>query len=252
MKNFPNLENYLLNFLKEQVYNSGYQNVILGLSGGLDSAVVAVLLKKVFGKNLKAIMMPSTSSSKSSLKDAKKLCKKFDIEYEIHPIGNLVEQNFKNKKASNLRIGNFAARMRMATLYDLSAKYQALVIGTSNKSELMLGYGTIYGDLACAINPIGNIYKSDLFKFAKYLKVNKSIIKKPPSADLWEGQKDEDEFGFTYKQIDKVLYDFVDKKMNKKDLIKKGHKEKLVDFVLSRFEKNKFKRQLPIVAKIKR
>ncbi len=252
MKDFSKLEKHLLKFLKTEVKKAGFKSVIVGLSGGLDSAVVAVLLKKVFGKNLKAIMMPSESSSKSSVKDAKSLCKKFDIDYEIKPISNLIKQNFKNENASNLRVGNFSARMRMATLYDLSAKYNALVIGTSNKSELMLGYGTIFGDLACAINPIGDIYKSELFRFAKHLKVNKKIIKKPPSADLWEGQSDEDDFGFSYKQIDRVLKDFIDKSIDKKGLMNSGYDKDLVEFVLNRYEKNKFKRNLPIIVKIKK
>lgn len=250
MKNFSNLEKYLLNFLKTEVEKVGYKNVILGLSGGLDSAVVAVLLKKVFGKNIKAIMLPSESSSKSSLSDAKALCEKFDIDYEIKPIGNLVNVYFKDKKAKPLEIGNFSARMRMATLYDLSANYNALVIGTSNKSEIALGYGTLYGDLACAINPIGDIYKSDLFEFAKYLDINEQIISKPPSADLWEGQSDEAELGFSYKKIDEVLKDFIDKNLSQEVLIAKGYEEKLVKMIIRRFKNNEFKRRLPIIAKL--
>ncbi len=250
MAKFKKTEKKLVKFLQTEVKKTGLENVILGLSGGLDSAVVAVLLKKAFNKNVKAIMMPSSSSSKESIKDAKALCKKFDIEYEIHPIGDIVDVYFNGKSPSKLRVGNFAARIRMATLYDISAKYQALVIGTSNKSELMLGYGTIFGDLACAINPIGDIYKSDIFKLAKHLKVNKSIIKKPPSADLWEGQKDEDELGFSYAKIDKVLKDFLEKSLNKEALAQKGYNKKLVDLIIKRYTQNSFKRALPTIAKI--
>ncbi len=248
MQNYTEIENNLLNFLDSKVKKAGYNSVILGLSGGLDSSIVAVLLKKVFDKNLKAIMMPSENSSNQSLKDAKKLCKKFNIDYEIKPIS--YKYYFKNQHPTPLRIGNFCARMRMLTLYDLSMKYNSLVIGTSNKSEIYLGYGTIHGDLAYALNPIGDLYKSELFGFAKYLKINKSIIKKPPSADLWEGQSDEAEFGFSYKQIDKVLRDFIDNNMSKKQLLKKNYDTKLVNFVLKRFHDNKFKRQMPIIATI--
>lgn len=250
MNKYDLLEAFLLNFLETQVKKTGFSNVILGLSGGLDSSVVAVLLSKIFHKNLTAILMPSLTSSESSLVDAKALCSSFDINYEIYPIGNLVEQYFKDKQRQNLRIGNFAARMRMATLYDISSQKNALVIGTSNKSELALGYGTLYGDLACAINPIGDIYKSDLFDFAKHLHVNDSIIQKAPSADLWAGQKDEDELGFNYEQIDNVLRDFLDNNLDYEQLIKKGHSEQLVKMIQNRFYKNQFKRRLPIIAEL--
>lgn len=250
MKNFSYLEEYLLDFLKTEVEKTGYKNVIIGVSGGLDSAVTSVLLKKAFGKNVRAVMLPSEFSNEANLKDAKKLCEKFDIDYEIKPISDLVNVYFKDKKGTPLDIGNFSARMRMATLYDLSANYKALVIGTSNKSEIALGYGTLYGDLACAINPIGDIYKSDLFEFAKYLGVIDEIINKPPSADLWVGQSDEDELGFSYAQIDVVLRDFIDKGLAKDELIKSGHNEKLVQMIVKRYKDNDFKRHLPVMAKI--
>lgn len=250
MKNFSYLEEHLLDFLKTEVDRTGYNSVIIGVSGGLDSAVTSILLKKAFDENVKAVMLPSEYSNRANLKDAKTLCEKFNIDYEIKPITDLVNVYFKDKKSTPLEIGNFSARMRMATLYDLSANYRALVIGTSNKSEIALGYGTLYGDLACAINPIGDIYKSDLFEFAKYLGVIDEIINKPPSADLWVGQSDEEELGFSYAQIDEVLRDFIDKNLNQKELLKKGHDKKLVEMIIKRYEDNEFKRHLPIMAKI--
>ncbi|MBS9778776.1 MAG: NAD+ synthase [Campylobacteraceae bacterium] len=248
MKDFTKLEKYLTQFLKDEVQKTSLKKVIVGLSGGLDSAVVAVLLQKIFKNNFTAIMMPNTSSNPTSLSHAKKLCEKFDINYEIHSIGNLIDVYFKDKNTTPLQVGNFCARMRMATLYDISANKNAIVVGTSNKSELLLGYGTIFGDLACAFNPIGDIYKSDLFGFAYYLGVIEEIVNKAPSADLWEGQEDEKELGFSYDQIDKVLRDFYDNKLNEHQLIQKGYNQKLIQMVQKRFYANAFKRRLPKIA----
>jgi NAD+ synthase len=241
------IEKFLIKFIYEEITKTGLNKGICGLSGGIDSAVVAVLAKKALGDNFKAFMLPSQFSSPSSLEDAKELCKKFDIEYEIISIAPLLEAyHIKDK----VRFGNFSARMRMAILYDKSAELSALVIGTSNKTELMLGYGTLCGDLASALNPIGDLYKTEIFEFAEYLGVPESIINKPPSADLWEGQSDEKELGFSYAEIDPVLMEFVDNRATKKELLEKFDKN-LVEFVLNRVYKNQFKRKMPIIAKLK-
>ena len=250
MKKYALIENYLIKFLKDEVYKTGLKNAIIGLSGGIDSAVVAVLAQKAFGKNFQAFMLPSSSSSQSSFDDADELCKKFDIKNQSIFIGDLVETYFKDKDKTNLRIGNFSARMRMSTLYDMSAKYSALVLGTSNKSELLLGYGTMFGDLASAINPIGDMYKTEVFAFAEHLDVPKSIIKKPPTADLWEGQSDEEDLGFTYAELDKALFAFVDKRLSKEELIEKKFGKELVELITTKIYKNQFKRKLPIIAKL--
>ena len=250
VKNYSLIENYLIHFLHEEVTKTGLSNVVVGISGGIDSAVVAVLAKKAFGDKLLGVMMPASSSSKSSLDDAKELCEKFDINFIISPIGNLVNTYFQDKKTTPLRKGNFAARMRMTTLYDISAEHSALVLGTSNKSELMLGYGTLHGDLASAINPIGDLYKTEVFALARHLGVPKSIIEKPPSADLWEGQSDEDDLGYTYAIIDEVLEKLVDNRLQKSELLEQNYEENLVDMLQHRIYQNQFKRRLPIIAKI--
>jgi len=241
------IEEFLIRFIKEEITKTGIKKGICGLSGGIDSAVVAVLAKKALGDNFKAFLLPSQFSSTSSIEDAKALCQKFDIDYEIISIAPLLESY---KIDDKVRLGNFSARMRMAILYDKSAELGALVIGTSNKSELMLGYGTLFGDLASALNPIGDLYKTEIFEFAKFLGVNDSIINKPPSADLWEGQSDEKELGYSYAEIDPVLEDFVDNRATKEELLKKYDKA-LVEFVLKKVYQNQFKRKLPIIAKIK-
>jgi len=245
-----NLEKYLVKFLKEETYKTGLRGAVLGLSGGIDSAVVAVLAKKAFDKNLKVFLLPSQFSNDSSITDALKLCKRFDIVHQIIEIKDIISSYKENQNSNSLRIGNFSARVRMAILFDQSAKYNSLVLGTSNKSEILLGYGTWYGDLASAINPIGDLYKSEVFEFAKYLGVNEEIIKKPPSADLWKGQSDEDELGYSYKEIDEVFYELIEKRRTPKEVIDDGFDKEMTLMLEKRIYQNQFKRKMPIIAKI--
>ena len=251
MNKYEKLEKFLIHFLQDEVRKAGFSKAILGISGGVDSAVVAVLAKKAFGDNFLGLILPSSTSSAGRFADASSLCEKFDIQTEKISIGSLVDTYFYDKKdASKLRIGNFAARMRMSVLYDISARENALVLGTGNKSEILLGYGTIFGDLACAINPIGELYKCEIFEFADYLGVPNSILTKAPSADLWEGQSDEEEFGFSYAQIDKLLYAHIEEHLDKEALIASGFEKTLIDMVLERIEKNRFKGKLPTIANL--
>ncbi len=251
MINWEDIKEQLQNFLKTELDKTGLKRVTVGLSGGLDSAVVAVLCKEVFGDNMSAVLMPSQFSSQSSVDDAVELCEKFNIKYEIKSIATMVEAYIDNMDENRLRIGNFSARMRMSVLYDTSSRDASIVVGTSNKSELLLGYGTIFGDIACAINPIGEIYKSDEFDFARYLGVTESILNKKPSADLWEGQSDEEELGYTYKEMDDVLKLLVDEKKSKEELISLNYNEALIDKLEYRIKANAFKGKLPVIAKIK-
>jgi NAD+ synthase len=244
------IEHHLIKFLQDEVYKTGLKNTLIGLSGGIDSAVVAVLAQKAFGETFQAIMLPTSSSSKNSLDDARELCEKFSIKNQEISIDKLVSSYFENKQKSNLRIGNFSARMRMAVLYDLSAKHCALVLGTSNKSELLLGYGTMFGDLASALNPIGDLYKTEIFEFARFLEVPDSILNKPPSADLWEGQSDEEELGYTYEKLDEALFLFVDERLSKEEMIQRGIEEDLIQLITKRIYQNQFKRKLPVIAKL--
>lgn len=248
--NWKNIKEQLITFLKDELKKTGLNKVTVGLSGGLDSSVVAVLCKEAFGDNMKCVLLPSQYSSDSSIKDAKELCTKFDIDYEVVEIAPLVNAYLSNMEHNKLRIGNFSARMRMSVLYDISARDNSLVVGTSNKSELLLGYGTIFGDIACAINPIGEMYKSDEFEFAAFLGVPSSILEKKPSADLWAGQSDEEELGYTYKQLDDALKLLVDEKKSKEDLIKFGFDDEMIDMIEHRIKANAFKGKLPVIAQI--
>jgi len=251
LSKYSQITEYLEQFLDNEVNKTGLKNVVVGLSGGLDSAVVAVLAQNVFKDRLLCVKMPSHYSSQSSLDDADELCRDFGIkaiECCIDPLLKPYEQ--LNADMDNLRRGNLSARLRMVTLFDISAKHSALVLGTSNKSELMLGYGTLFGDLASAVNPIGDLYKSEVYELAKYLGVSKSIIKKPPSADLWAGQNDEEDLGYTYAQLDHAMKLYVEDRMSKEEMIKMGIDEVMLEMIIGRIFKNHFKRKMPVIAKL--
>ncbi len=251
MKKYEQITQFLQYFLSDEVRKTGIQNVVLGLSGGIDSAVVAVLAQRVFKDNLLCVKMPSHYSSQSSLDDADELCRDFNINsitISIEPILRAYEE--LNPDMDNLRRGNFSARLRMSTIFDISAKQRALVLGTSNKSELMLGYGTLFGDLSSALNPIGDLYKSEVYELAEYLGVSKSIIKKAPSADLWSGQSDEADLGYTYAQLDKALKLYVEDRLTKEEIVEAGCDKEMLDMIIERIFRNQFKRKMPIIAKL--
>jgi NAD+ synthase len=249
MSKYAMITDYLVRFLDDEVRKTGLNSVVLGLSGGIDSAVVAVLAHRAFGDNLLCVKMPSHYSSQSSLDDADELVKKFKMRAITRDISPLLHA-YENDQMSNLRKGNFSARMRMATLFDVSAEECALVLGTSNKSELMLGYGTLFGDLASAFNPIGDLYKSEVFELARYLDVPDSIISKPPSADLWAGQSDEEELGYSYAVLDAALRAYVEERKSKEELLASGVDAKLADLIITRIYRNQFKRKMPVIAKL--
>lgn len=243
---FEKLERKIGDFIKEQVHLAGAKGVIVGLSGGLDSALVATLCHKVLNDSVFALIMPSKSSNEANLKDALMLCENLNLAYETVQIQPILDAFTKNCHAlDKTRLGNLCARIRMSLLYDFSALKGYLVVGTSNKSERMLGYGTIYGDLACAFNPIGELYKSDIFEFAKFLALPQCFIDKAPSADFYEGQSDEGELGFKYADIDELLKAL--KKANTQ-IIAKADKN-LLEMVEKRIKKNAFKNAMPTIFK---
>ncbi|MFA5454916.1 MAG: NAD+ synthase [Sulfurimonas sp.] len=251
MKKYEQITEYLQHFLSDEVRKTGMQNVVLGLSGGIDSAVVALLAQRVFKDNLLCVKMPSQYSSQSSLDDADELCRDFGLNVitaSIEPMLRAYEE--LNPDMDNLRRGNLSARLRMSTIFDISAKQRALVLGTSNKSELMLGYGTLYGDLSSALNPIGDLYKSEVYELAEYLGVTKSIIKKAPSADLWSGQSDEADLGYTYAELDKALKLYVEDRLSKEEIVEMGCDRDMLDMIIERIFRNQFKRKMPLIAKL--
>ncbi|KAA6224969.1 MULTISPECIES: NAD+ synthase [unclassified Campylobacter] len=244
---YKKINKKLVFFIQKRVKKAGAKGVILGLSGGIDSALVLTLCKRALNENILALIMPTKSSNQANLKDAINLCESLKVDYKIIEIQGILDSFIKESQDLNkIRIGNYAARIRMSLLYDYSALKNYLVIGTSNKSELMLGYGTIYGDLACAFNPIGKLFKSEIYDFARFLKLPNEFIEKAPSADLWDGQSDEDDLGFSYASIDKGLKILLSK--NKKGL--KNIDKRLLNMLNSRIKANAFKLKTPLIAKI--
>jgi len=238
----------IISFIKDYMLSSGFSKGIIGISGGLDSSVVAALAVEALGKEkVTGVMMPYKKSNPNSLNDALLLASKIAFNYRIIDITPMVDSWFDNyePEASKLRQGNYMARIRMTVLYDLSSKDNALVIGTGNFSELMTGYTTQYGDNACAFEPIGHLYKTEVRKLAKLLNIPSSIVDKHPSADLWKGQTDESELGISYCVLDQILHAFLEKKMSKEKMIESGFNSKDIDRVVDLYKKSEYKRNMP-------
>ena len=252
--NLKEVHNELVEFLRENFKKAGFSKAVLGLSGGIDSALVAYLLRDALGKeNVLAIMMPYKSSNPDSLNHAKLVIEDLGINSKTIEITDMIDAYFKNEKeATSLRMGNKMARERMSILFDYSSKENALVIGTSNKTEIYLGYSTQFGDSACALNPIGDLYKTNIWDLSRYLKIPNELIEKKPSADLWEGQTDEQEMGLTYKEADQVLYRMLEENKTTEEVLAEGFNKDLVDNIVRRINRSEYKRRMPLIAKIKR
>jgi NAD+ synthase len=246
------LRRILTTFIRNEVEKVGVHRVVLGLSGGVDSSLSAMLAAEALGaKNVLGVMMPYKASSPESRAHAELVVKKAGIESMTVDISPEIDAYFAAfPDADARRRGNKMARERMTILYDHSARWQALVLGTSNKTELLLGYGTLYGDMASAINPLGDLYKTQVWSLAEAVGVPAVIVKKEPSADLWQGQTDEAELGFTYRDVDRLLYLMVDERYSRAELIDAGFAERFVDQVNDRVMNSHFKRRLPVIAKV--
>lgn len=241
-------------FLQNEVEKRGFDSVVFGLSGGIDSAVVGSLCNEVFKEKTIALIMPSSASNPKNTQDAINFARSINLYYEVINIADIVQSFISTLGLHNNpnyihQVGNLCARTRMCILYDMSFLHHSLVIGCSNKSELMLGYGTIYGDLAYGINPIGEIYKSEIFELAKYLNIPDYIINKKPSADLFQGQSDEADLGYSYNEIDGLLKHIANG-LKKAELLDLGFEEEFVKSILSRIKRNKFKNSIPKIAKL--
>ncbi len=246
------VEKILTGFITDCFEKTGLEKAVIGLSGGLDSSVTAALTVKALGcERIAGIVLPYKTSAQSSRKDAEFMASHFGIKAELIDITPMTDEYFKtDNSADENRRGNMMARQRMAVLYDISARENGLVIGTSNKSELLLGYGTIFGDLACAINPVGDLYKTQLRQLANDIDIPKRILKKKPTADLVIGQTDEDDLGFTYDEIDPLLFLMVDEQFSFDELIEKGYDADFVRDIEKRIRMNHYKRIPPLIAKV--
>ena len=249
-------------FIRGQLRQAGFEQALVGLSGGIDSAVVAYLVAEAIGPDrLHAVLMPYRSSSPASRADAETVVAALGCSSELIEITAMVDGYFgrddaagaarlEAAPASALRRGNFAARMRMAVLYDRSVVHGGLVVGTGNKTESLIGYTTLFGDSACAFNPIGDLYKSQVRQLAVAMGVPDAIVRKAPTADLWPGQTDEIEGGFTYPTLDRLLFWRIDKRRSDDEMEALGFDPALVARVDRMVAGAEFKRQVPPIAKL--
>lgn len=246
------VERLLVDFLREEIGNVGFSRAILGISGGIDSAVVAALAVRAFGpENVMGVMMPYVTSNPDSEGDARTLADALGMQTRKVEITDMADGYLKQTGVdAPMRRGNVMARCRMIVLYDLSVEFEGLVAGTSNKTEMLLGYSTQWGDSASAVNPIGDLYKAQIYQLARHLDVPSALIDKPPSADLFEGQTDENELGFTYDEIDPLLYLMVDERYDEDALVEEGFDREFVRKIARRIAAMQFKRVPPIIAKL--
>lgn len=246
------VQKLLVDFLRDEIQNAGFSRAVIGLSGGIDSTVAAYLATHALGAaNVIGVLMPYRSSDPASKADAELVARTLGIRTELVDITPMVDAYLRNANGvDQLRAGNVMARQRMIVLYDISSRERALVVGTSNKTEIFLGYGTLFGDMACALNPLGDLYKTQVWQLAGALNVPERIIRKKPSADLWEGQTDEGEFGFTYKEADHLLYFMIDERRSITELKEMGFAPTLIERLRNMVIKSQFKRRLPLIAKV--
>jgi NAD+ synthase len=258
-------------FIRGQLRSAGFERAVVGLSGGIDSALVAYLVAEAIGaERLLCVLMPYRTSAAASREDGEEVVRRLGCASEFVEISAMVDGYFgtdatsgpsatsatsgaagpEGLGASDIRRGNFMARMRMAVLYDRSVTWGGLVVGTGNKTESLIGYTTLFGDSACAFNPIGDLYKSQVRQLSAAVGVPDAIIAKAPSADLWPGQTDETEAGFTYPELDRLLYWLVDKRRSPDELAAKGFPAERITWVLRAVAGAEFKRQVPPIAKV--
>jgi NAD+ synthase len=237
----------LTSFILAQLSASGRNHLVVGLSGGLDSATASYLAVKAIGKeNLIAFLLPYKTSSPRGTEDARLVAEKLGIRHELIEITPIVDHYFAEVPEWDMRrVGNFCVRTRMAILYDQAEVHNALVLGTGNRTENLLGYTTLWGDMACAFKPLGGLYKTQVRRLARHMGVPEGIIDKAPSADLWPGQTDESEMGLSYDEVDELLYGMIDLARSDKELREQGFDPALISEVHGMIEAAAFKRRLP-------
>ncbi|HTX79423.1 MAG TPA: NAD+ synthase [Longilinea sp.] len=242
----------LTGFIHTEITRTGHSKAVIGLSGGIDSALSCFLAAEALGpQNVLAVRMPYKTSAQDSLDDAQSVVDATGVQSTTIPISEMVDPLLQRfPEMDSMRKGNVMARMRMIVLYDQSVAFKGLVVGTSNKTEILLGYSTLWGDMASGLNPLGDLYKTQVRQLSRAMGVPETIIQKPPTADLWKGQTDEGELGFTYEEADKLLYLLIDQRYTPAECIAHGFSEAFVNAVVERIRRNQFKRIMPPIAKL--
>ncbi len=249
----PDLARQILTgFIRSELHRAGFTKAVIGVSGGLDSALSCFLTAEAMGaENVMAVRMPYKTSSQESLDHAQLVIEQTGVQSATIAITEMADPLIdRYPEIDNTRKGNIMARMRMIVLYDLSASIHGLVVGTGNKTEILLGYSTLFGDSACAINPIGDLYKTQVRQLSRDLGVPEVIVSKAPTADLFVGQTDEGDLGYTYAEVDQLLYLLVDQRYSIQDCVEYGFEKSFVENVVERIRRNQFKRIMPPIAKL--
>lgn len=242
----------LVTFLRQELERTGLGHFVVGLSGGIDSALATALAVRAVGpERVHAFLLPYRSSSPSSVDDALEVAEQLGLKPNRIEITPMVDGFMAVSPGANRhRLGNVMARVRMTILFDRSFTLDALVLGTSNKTELLLGYGTLNGDLASALNPIGDLYKTQVRALAAHLDLPASVREKEPSADLWPDQSDEDDLGFRYEDVDRLLVAMIDQRHDDEALASMGFESALISRVRERIVRSQFKRVPPVIGKV--
>ena len=250
--NAPLAAAVLTSFIRDAVEISGTQGVVVGLSGGVDSSLSAALAVRALGpERVHGFLLPYRTSSAESERDARAVAEHLGMPHRAIDISPMVDAYFAiETEAPADRRGNKMARERMTILFDQAKKLDALVLGTSNKTEILLGYSTVFGDNASSLNPLGDLYKCQIWQLSRHLGLPSEVIDKAPSADLWPGQTDEGELGFSYEIADEVLHLLFDLGLRPEEVAALGYEERVVRRIVSLEQRFRFKRRLMLIARL--
>ncbi len=246
-------EKVLTQFVQDAIQTTATQGVVVGLSGGVDSALAATLATRALGADkVHAFFLPYRTSNASSSEDAQIVAQDLGLDLHTIDISPMVDAYFERYegKADRVRMGNKMARERMSILYDQAKKLACLVLGTSNKTEILLGYSTIFGDNASSINPLGDLYKQQVWELSRHLRIADKVVNKKPTADLWPGQTDEGELGLDYPTADEVLYLMFDQSLSPEEIIARGYPVDAVHRITQLEQQYRFKRRLMLIARL--
>lgn len=250
--NAPLAEKVLTSFIRDAVETSGTAGVVVGLSGGIDSSLSAALAVRALGpERVHGFLLPYRTSDPSSEGDARLVAEHLAVPHRVIDISPMIDAYFEMEPdADATRRGNKMARERMTILFDQAKRLNALVLGTSNKTEILLGYSTVFGDNASSINPLGDLYKHQVWQLSRHLGLPERVVAKKPSADLWPGQTDEGDLGFSYETADEVLYLLFDMGLRPAEVVERGYDERVVPRIVQYEQRFRFKRRLMLIARL--